>query len=496
MEEMFCTLDARGRFQYISPPMQQKFGDEDYREGTDVKRLIHPDDFRAAKEYFIKSLLEVDGFETNLRLKYMKHKWIFAKIKAFPLINEWGKIQTILIYIDILQDMRKEGTDPRKSSVLIFEEALKKGNLSASIQTDVQQRKQPLANNKWGKGQKDATVEKNAFLQEMVIGVTGNTLPSYTKLFSTLAIKSNLMLAAFNLRGEITSVNLAAQEITGYTEEEFLSMSFLDLLPSEAEKTVIDFVTCSISSGLDISNKIVTMIDKSGKPLQLNIHALPLFKRGKISGLFVMGKDISKEMELEERLLRSKQTFYEKYHSIPLCILLLEIDRKNRCAKIAEANDFTLKTLNYTQEEITNKHFDELLYLNNFRVTAFLQDHLEYLHIRSVFLTKDGKKLPVLLYCHLTEWEGKEVILTIARLAQLDNSRKPFDKTDTGRQLRVLMAEMDINTMELAALTGLTTATISNLRTGKVKKPNIETAEKIALALGVNLTYLWPELWY
>ena len=495
MEEMFCTLDARGRFQYISPPMQQKFGDEDYREGTDVKRLIHPDDFQTAKEYFIKSIMEVDGFEANLRLKYLKHKWILAKIKAFPLINEWGKIQTILIYLDTIEDMKKEGPDPNRSYVPTHkQDAFKNRKRSIRTRIDAQQAKQPLAKNKWGNEQTDGTVENIAVLQELT--TAGNTPPICTKPVSSSVINNSLMLAAFNLRGEITSVNMAAQEITGYTEEEFLTLTFLDLLPPETKTTVTDFVTCSISLGLDISNKIVTMIDKSGKPLQLNIHALPLFKRGKISGLFVMGKDISKEMELEGRLLRSKQTFYEKYNSIPLCILLLEIDRKKESARIAEANDFTLKTLRYTHEEIANKPFCQLLYLKNFRMNAFLKDHLEYLHIRSVFLTKDGKRLPVFLYCHLTEWEGKEVILTIARLTELDNSRKTVDKTDSGRQLRVLMAEMDINTMELANLTGLTTATISNLRTGKVKKPNIETAEKIAAALGVNLTFLWPELRY
>ncbi|MGG5252479.1 PAS domain-containing protein [Neobacillus sp. SM06] len=486
---MFCTLDARGRFQYISPPMQQKFGDEDYREGTDVKQLIHPEDFQTAKEYFIKSIMKVDGFETNLRLKYLRHKWILVKIKAFPLINEWGKIQTILIYLDMIEDMKKEESDPNRSDVPIpDQDAFKKGKRSIRTRMDAQQGKQPSVKNKWENKQTNVPAEIVAFSQQLT--ARKNSPPiSFPK-------KNSLLLAAFNLRGEITSVNLAAQEITGYTEEEFLTFTFLDLLPPEMKTTVIDFVNCSISTDLDISNKIVTMIDKSGKPLQLTIHALPLFKRGKISGLFVMGKDISKEMELEGRLLRSKQAFYEKYNSIPLCILLLEIDRKNDCAKIAEANDFTLRTLRYTHKEIANKPFCELLYLKNFRMNAFLKNHLEYLHIRTVFLTKDGNKLPAFLYCHLTEWEGKEVILTIARLAELDTSRKTVDKTDSGRQLRVLMAEMDINTMELANLTGLTTATISNLRTGKVKKPNIETAEKIAAALGVNLSYLWPELRY
>lgn len=67
---------------------------------------------------------------------------------------------------------------------------------------------------------------------------------------------------------------------------------------------------------------------------------------------------------------------------------------------------------------------------------------------------------------------------------------------DTGKRLRVIMAERNINTNELAKLANLSNATISNLRTGKVKKPNIETANAIAEGLKMRINDIWDSLKY
>lgn len=63
---------------------------------------------------------------------------------------------------------------------------------------------------------------------------------------------------------------------------------------------------------------------------------------------------------------------------------------------------------------------------------------------------------------------------------------------DPATKLRVLMAEKDINTVELAALTGLSTTTVSALRTGRTRCPNPDTAQLIATALGVRTSSIWP----
>lgn len=59
-------------------------------------------------------------------------------------------------------------------------------------------------------------------------------------------------------------------------------------------------------------------------------------------------------------------------------------------------------------------------------------------------------------------------------------------KDDIGKNLRILMAEMDISTTELAQLSGLSLTTVSNLKNGKIPKPKMSTIQAIADALGIS----------
>ncbi|WAH39485.1 helix-turn-helix domain-containing protein [Alicyclobacillus dauci] len=66
-------------------------------------------------------------------------------------------------------------------------------------------------------------------------------------------------------------------------------------------------------------------------------------------------------------------------------------------------------------------------------------------------------------------------------------------KDNPAKRLRVLMAERDINTQELAYMSGVHKNTIAAIRTGETTKPNSETRYRIARALGVKVNSIWPD---
>lgn len=65
-------------------------------------------------------------------------------------------------------------------------------------------------------------------------------------------------------------------------------------------------------------------------------------------------------------------------------------------------------------------------------------------------------------------------------------------KDDSAARLRVLMAERDVRVGELADMTGISREEISRLRSGKIHVPNHEGAYRIAQALGVRTSSIWP----
>ncbi|MFD1675593.1 helix-turn-helix domain-containing protein [Alicyclobacillus fodiniaquatilis] len=67
-------------------------------------------------------------------------------------------------------------------------------------------------------------------------------------------------------------------------------------------------------------------------------------------------------------------------------------------------------------------------------------------------------------------------------------------KHEPAARLRVLMAERDVNVNELADRSGVSCATVTALRTGRVRKPQNETAYRIARALGAKVDSIWPDI--
>lgn len=65
-------------------------------------------------------------------------------------------------------------------------------------------------------------------------------------------------------------------------------------------------------------------------------------------------------------------------------------------------------------------------------------------------------------------------------------------RNDPATRLRSLMAELNINVIELAERSGVSRGTISSLRYSPDRRPNRDTMELIANALGVQVNKIWP----
>lgn len=303
-------------------------------------------------------------------------------------------------------------------------------------------------------------------------------------------------MASLDVYGLFTTVNEEAQKITGYSEEELLKMNFLDLLPDYEKERASDLFMDMVVKGGEIKNHPIQIIHKSGALVYLNVIGIPLFNGQNIEGLYVVANDITSRIYLKEKLLENRKSFYNICNQLDLAILIGIPDPSSGNCRILEVNRFTCDLLKYEYADLLGMDFNDIVPANSSPFKSLKETGKDFSSVRSIFISSKGKRIPVSLYMHLTSWDGKEIVLFIARLLNQENPVVKKDQNDFGRQLRILMAEMDINTAELAKLTNLTAATISNLRTGKVKKPNIDTATKIANALGVKISYIWPDLKY
>ncbi|MCF8567711.1 helix-turn-helix transcriptional regulator [Alicyclobacillus tolerans] len=64
-----------------------------------------------------------------------------------------------------------------------------------------------------------------------------------------------------------------------------------------------------------------------------------------------------------------------------------------------------------------------------------------------------------------------------------------------GRKLRVIMADLDVNVQELAYMSGVSEATITRIRNGRIDRPRIDTAIALCEVLGVHLEDVFTGLY-
>lgn len=188
-------------------------------------------------------------------------------------------------------------------------------------------------------------------------------------------------------------VNAIACDKLEYSRDELIGMSPPDIHTKE-----------SINNLYNIQDKFEfhthftyesTYVSKTGKtiPVEVNIHCLDM--KGKKVLLSIV-RDIT-ERKLSDKALRdSEEKFRSLFHNITDAIFVQELDDNGRPASFIEVNDAACKLFGNGKD-------------------LAVQLHNGYGSLGDLFLTKDGREIPVEINSHEFMLNGKSVQLTIVR---------------------------------------------------------------------------------
>jgi PAS domain S-box-containing protein len=117
--------------------------------------------------------------------------------------------------------------------------------------------------------------------------------------------------AAFSLdlEGRFTDANRVAQEISGYSIEEFLQMGFTDLIaPEDVAVTVAAF-----EAALDRAPQRLAadMRHKDGSIIELSVTAVPVVVHGDVVGVHGLAEDVTDQNEMRRELERTRRAAEE-----------------------------------------------------------------------------------------------------------------------------------------------------------------------------------------
>ena len=150
---------------------------------------------------------------------------------------------------------------------------------------------------------------------------------------------------SFDLEGNFLTANPACEEVTGYTVEELLQMSFTPLIVPEClEKTRRCFEKAARGEPQNYENAIT---HKDGHRVELNVTKLPITVNGKIVGVYGIAKDNTGRKQAEAELRESEARFRALFEQTTVGVCVANLDRR-----LIETNTAYQEITGYSGEEL------------------------------------------------------------------------------------------------------------------------------------------------
>ena len=125
---------------------------------------------------------------------------------------------------------------------------------------------------------------------------------------------------SFDLEGVLLSLNVALEEMSGYTRDEVIGTSFTRYIaPDDAERVGQHFLAAAQGSP---QNYECGILHKDGSRIDVHVTNLPIIVCGEIVGVYGIAKDISDRKALEDQLRR--QAFHDPLTGLPNRLLFMD----------------------------------------------------------------------------------------------------------------------------------------------------------------------------
>lgn len=172
--------------------------------------------------------------------------------------------------------------------------------------------------------------------------------------FKALIEKSYDTIVITDLKGRGIFLNKSAERLTGYKKREMLGKNIRKIIPPRY------WLLCSKNIKAVMSGKPVQVFEleiknKSGNAIPIETWGQAIKKNGKIVGILITARDISKRKEYEVALKESEEKFRNLFENAVDPILL--IDKKGI---LLEVNKKVEELLGYKKEELIGKKFTEV----------------------------------------------------------------------------------------------------------------------------------------
>lgn len=206
------------------------------------------------------------------------------------------------------------------------------------------------------------------------------------------------------LDGTITSWNMGAEKLFGYSAEEVLGQPISIIFPPERLNEFQE-IQESIRRGEPVTHYETERVRKDGKRIDVSLTISPIRdSEGRIVGASSIKRDITERKRVEEALRRSEARFLRLAESHILGLIFWDVD-----GNITEANDAFLKMVGHTREDLISGRLrwrdmtpQEYRALDD-QALQELTETGACTPFEKEYFRKDGSRIPILLGSVLLE---------------------------------------------------------------------------------------------
>jgi diguanylate cyclase (GGDEF)-like protein/PAS domain S-box-containing protein len=157
-----------------------------------------------------------------------------------------------------------------------------------------------------------------------------------------------------DLTGKFTSINRAAEQVSGYLRDEARSMHFAGVVAPADVPKARSMIQEKLGAGGNTSYEL-TLVRKDGRQVLLELSTQLVIEDGAPVGIQGIGRDITEKRQAEERLRESERRFSDAFEHSPIGMALVGLD-----GRWLRVNRSLCDLLGYPEQELVQANIHDL----------------------------------------------------------------------------------------------------------------------------------------
>jgi len=202
--------------------------------------------------------------------------------------------------------------------------------------------------------------------------------------------QSDDAIVSKDLNGIITSWNIAAERIFGYTAAEIVGQSILTLIPTDRHAEE-DFILAKMRKGERIKHYDTVRRRKDGTLVDVSLTVSPIFVGGKVVGVSKIARDITaqKQAQLAQTLLQRELNHRTKNLLAVADAIVRQTSKSSPPEELVERISRRLHALSVSQDLMIDSEWRgaDITNIIQWQLASILEDHASRITLRGPLCT-------------------------------------------------------------------------------------------------------------